>query len=65
MVGNRRARNLGDHLIRVKLYLNQRYELRKRNVLFVCDKRNNKGCSLCNRSKSIVEHIASLFLFLF
>lgn len=58
MVGYRRARNLGEHLIRAKLYPNQRYELRNRNGFFVCDKRNN-GCSLCNRSNSIVEHVAS------
>ena len=32
--------------------------MRNRNGFFVCDKRNN-GCSLCNRSKSIFEHVAS------
>ena len=59
MVGYRRARNLGEHLIRAKLYPTpQNYELRNRNGFFVCDKRNN-GCSLCNRSHNIVEHIAS------
>ena len=32
--------------------------MRNRNGFFVCDKRNN-GCSLCNCSNSIVEHVAS------
>ena len=58
MVGYKRARNLGDHLIRAKLYPIHRYEMRNRNGFFKCSKRDI-GCDLCNHSQNITEHVAS------
>lgn len=58
MVGYKRARNLGEHLIRAKLYPTQRYEMRNRNGFFKCSKKD-VGCSLCCYSQNITEHIAS------
>ena len=58
MIGYKRARNLGEHLIRAKLYPTQRYNLRERNGFFKCSIRDI-GCNLCNRSQNISEHVAS------
>ena len=58
MVGYKRARNLGEHLIRAKLYPSTRYEMRSRNGFYKCSKRDI-GCCLCNHSCNITEHIAS------
>ena len=58
MVGYKRAKNLGEHLIRAKLYPTERYEMRNRNGFFKCNKKD-LGCSLCCHSENITEHISS------
>ena len=44
MIGYKRAKNLGEYLIRAKLYPTQRYELRDRKGFFKCRKRDI-GCN--------------------
>ena len=58
MIGYKRAKNLGEYLIRAKLYPTQRYEIRDRKGFFKCSKREI-GCNLCNRSQNISEHVAN------
>ena len=58
VVGYRRGRNLGDYLIRSKLYPLKNRNLRARNGFYRCDKKDF-GCSLCRHSMNITEHIAS------
>ena len=57
-VGYKRGRNLGDYLIRSKLYPMQTHNFRKRNGFFRCNKKDF-GCSMCRHSMNITEHTST------
>jgi hypothetical protein len=55
-VSYRRSRNLGDFLIRSKLYpTNQPYNLRVKNGFVKCDY-NTHGCMMCRTNDNITTH---------
>jgi hypothetical protein len=58
MVGYRRARNLGEHLIRARLYPTENYNLRNRNGFFKCIV-NDIGCTMCKNRDNTSKHVAS------
>ena len=57
-VAYKRSRNLGEYLIRAKLYPLESYSMRKRNGFIRCTKKD-LGCELCKYSKNSNIHVSS------
>ena len=57
IVAYKRSRNLGEYLIRSKLYPVETYSMRNRNGFVRCTKRD-LGCMLCKHSKSATSHVS-------
>lgn len=58
MIGFKRARNLGEHLIRAKLYPVEKYNFRDRLGFSKCSKKDI-GCSLCSKRENTSKHVSS------